>query len=474
LKESSGNRYRLNCHLVSIKFIPFHYEQIPHEGNGDMSYVSKYPSQFSDRHNYGFSEMWINEIHLILEFGNKLDQPRLNRALRLLIDVEPLLSSRFVNHWLKPYWLMLTENELISSTLLDVVDAIDDSKMEDQSDVFFRDHIDLTKGPQIKALLISGKRMDRLILKIQHLMCDAAGFKELLNLLSDIYTRLGNDIEYVPSINKGSRSLCRIYNRFSFKDLIKMLWYGCVQLSSILFPVKVAKYSSNWNKSGNVGYVFKRFSKDRFLQVKQYAQQNGVTINDLFSCALLRAMAKQINPSNRGRLRLMGTVDLRRYLPGRKTEGLCQASSLYAVNIKTNQCSNHDNTLAIVKKQMDDYKKNYIGLGPFLIYWIVTKPYPFIFFNWAVRLGTKIGKWIGTTSIGFTNLGLIDNKSNDFGPSPLLSAEMTCPGSIPPLFICALSGFGETLTLNAGVFESSIQKNKIKELFDLVDQELTA
>ncbi|MDP3244244.1 MAG: hypothetical protein Q8M83_01150, partial [bacterium] len=244
------------------------------------------------------------------------------------------------------------------------------------------------------------------------------------------------------------------------------------ELSMFSFPFKAIKYSSNWNKTGRLSYVFKRFPKERVLKIKKYTQQKGVTINDLFASALLRAMVKQLKLNNRGRLRLAGTVDLRRYLPEQKTEGLCQASSGYAINIKTEQCIKLDNTLAIVKKQMDYYKKNFIGLGVFLVYWIITKPFPFFFFNRTGRIISQIGKWIGTISIGFTNLGLIDNKTNYFGSIPLLSAEMTSPGSVPPMFLCALSGFDETLTLNAGIFETSISKDKIKELFDLVDQEL--
>jgi NRPS condensation-like uncharacterized protein len=438
-----------------------------------MNNLSRYPSQFSDRHNYSGSEIWINEIHLILKFDGKLDQNRLEKSLRLLINAESLLGSRFVKHWLKPYWKRLPEHELNSVPVLDVVDATAESTKEDQFDIFFGDHIDLAKGPQVKALLIPGKKKDRLILKVQHLMCDAGGFKSLFNLLSDIYSDLGDNPEYVPATNTGSRSLCQVYNRFSFKDLLRIFWQGCIQLSVFSFPPKVEKYSSNWNRTGKLRYVFKRFPKERFLKIKHYAQQKGVTINDLFTCALLRAMVKQLNINNRGWLRLAGTVDLRRYIPEQKTKGLCQVSSTYAINIKTEQCINHDNTLAIVKKQMDHYKKNFIGLGLFLIYWIGTKPFPFFLFDRAGRLITKIGKWIGTISLGFTNLGLIDNKTNNFGSISLLSAEMTCPGSIPPLFLCALSGFGETLTLNAGIFETSISKEKIEELFGLVDQELT-
>ena len=438
-----------------------------------MNTSSKYPSQFSDRHNYSFSEMWINEIHLILAFDGKLDQNRLKRSLRLLLDAEPLLGSFFVNNWLKPFWLRFPEHELDSATLLEVVDVNDESSTEELADAFFGDHIDLTREPQIKALLFSGLKRDRLILKIQHLMCDAGGFKELLYLLSDIYIKLGERPEFRPSMNNGTRSLRQIYKRFSINDLIHIFWHGCVQFSPFLYHPKVAKYSSNWNRDGKFGYVFKRFSKERFLEIKHYAQQKNVTINDLFACSLLRAMAKQLKLYNFGWLRLAGTVDLRRYLPGHRTKGLCQVSSLYTININASQCASHDKTLATVKKQMDYYKRNYIGLGLFLVYWIFTKPYPFSIFDWAMRLGTNIGKRLGTSSLGFTNLGLIDNDTNYFGSPNLLSAEMTCPGSVPPAFFCALSGFGETLTLNAGTFSSSIHKNTIKELFDLVDQELT-
>ncbi len=73
-----------------------------------------------------------------------------------------------------------------SSILLEIIN-VDEASKKEESDNFFRNHIDLTKGPQIKALLICGEQKDRLILKVHHLMCDAGGFKSLLNLLSDIY-----------------------------------------------------------------------------------------------------------------------------------------------------------------------------------------------------------------------------------------------------------------------------------------------
>ncbi len=439
-----------------------------------MNASTKFQSQFSDLHNYAGSEMWINEIHLILEFDGKLDKDRLKKSLRLLLDAEPLLGCRFVKHWLKPYWTRLPEHDLNSVALLDTVDA-DESTGEDEyydCDKFFRDFIDLETGPQLKALLIPGIKEDRLILKIQHLMCDAGGFKSLLNLFSDIYSKLGDNSKYTPVASTGSRSLRQVYGRFSYMDLARIFWRGIMELWVLSFPSKVTPYATSWDRTGELCFVFKRFSEERVLKIKNYARQNGVTINDLFASALLRAMVKQFNLKNKSWLRLLGTVDLRRYLPGRTAEGLCQVSGVYAINLKTGQCKTYKETLAIVKKRIDNYKRNFIGLGFILLYWLSTRPYPFFFFNRAGRFLSKIGKWKGNLSIGFTNLGLIDSKTNHFGTTHLMSAEMTCPGSVPPIFACALSGFNETLTLNAGIFESSIPKEKMEDLFELVDQEL--
>ncbi len=169
---------------------------------------------------------------------------------------------------------------------------------------------------------------------------------------------------------------------------------------------------------------------------------------------------------------MLGTVDLRKYLPERKTEGLCQVSGAYVLNIKAEQCNKDKDTLKIIKKQMDTYKMNFIGLGFLLIFWFNTRPPPFFLLMRIVPLFFRVGQWIGSTSIGFTNLGLIDVDTGSFNSIRLLSAEMTCPGSKPPMFLCALSGFNGTLTLNAGIYDSSIPKEKIEELFDLVDQEL--
>ncbi|MCW5201655.1 MAG: condensation domain-containing protein [Candidatus Electrothrix communis] len=436
-----------------------------------MTTLQEFPSQFSDRHNYACSDIWINEIHLILDFDGKLDQERLRTALRLLLDAEPLLGCRFVKHWLKPSWKRLPEDELDSATLLEIVDVNESSK-HDESDQFFRNVINLTHGPQIKSLLLCSQHNDQLILKIQHLTCDAGGLKSLVNLLFDIYGKLGEHPAYTPVTNTGSRSLHQVYGRFAYLDLLRIAVRGMKEVLMLSFPAQCITYPANRNQDGKLCYVLKRFSAERVVTIKEYARQHGVTINDLFACALLRAMVKQLGVKNTGWLRLVGTVDLRRYLRGGKTEGLCQMSGAYAITIPVGHCHQDCDTLSIITEKMDDYKQHDIGLGFFLIYWLSTRLYPFFLFNRGGRVFTKMGQWLDNISLGFTNLGVIDIQTHHCPSLHVVSAEMLCPGVVPPNFICALSGFKGMLTLNAGVFDSSIPKEKIEELFTLVEQEL--
>ena len=187
---------------------------------------------------------------------------------------------------------------------------------------------------------------------------------------------------------------------------------------------------------------------------------------------MLRAMVRQIGWDGNRRLTLAGTVDLRRYLPGRRTEALCQVSGIYFVKIDKSLGKNFSESLAIVKKDLEYNKSNYFGLGIILVSGLIWLPFPYIMTRNLNRIIWMRSYRKGTVGPGFTNLGPIDNQVHDFGDAELVSACMTTPGSCPPFFFLGMSGYRGTLTLSSGIYESAISKNAVEELFDLVDREL--
>ncbi len=434
-----------------------------------MHIPEQIPVQFSDLINYTGTTAFVPEIHLVLDFEGIMDKERLHKALRLLLDAEPVLGCRFVEHWRKPFWIRLSDEELDNAVLIKEV-AGDLPEQEEASQRFFGELIDGSVGPQILALLLPNAQSTRLILKINHVTCDAGGFKALLYRLAEIYCKLGDEPQYVPEPAVGSRSLSQIYSRFSFFQRAAILWHGFLELWDMIVPGKAHQYPSGRKSNSPLRYVFKHFSKERVCQLVKYAKENNATINDLFVTAMLRAMAQQSEWDNKKALRLIGTVDLRRYLPNRRTKALCQTSGIYVVTLGKQIGDTFIDTLCAVKERIGFLKAHYFGLSTLLAIFLIYFPYPFSLYKKMMKKQWRHALDNGNT--GMTNLGPIDSSASDFGSLSLKSAHMLTPASTPPNFVCGLSGFDGTLTLSSGVYPSAIPPEQVKELFDMVDAEL--
>ncbi len=83
-----------------------------------MTIPKPLPVRFSDRINFTGGEVYVPEIHLILDFEGTVEKKRLHRSLRLLLDAEPVIGCRFVDHWRKPYWMRLSDEEFDGAKLM--------------------------------------------------------------------------------------------------------------------------------------------------------------------------------------------------------------------------------------------------------------------------------------------------------------------------------------------------------------------
>ena len=80
----------------------------------------RFTVRFSDLINYFGADAYVPEIHLIVDFDNKINQKQMQKALRLLLDAEPVLGCRLVEHWRKAYWERLSDQTLTKSNLLEI------------------------------------------------------------------------------------------------------------------------------------------------------------------------------------------------------------------------------------------------------------------------------------------------------------------------------------------------------------------
>ena len=149
----------------------------------------KFPTKTMDRTLAAMDVLFIPIIQLEMAFDFPLDEHRLAKAVSLLLEAEPLLGCRFVRRIIRPYWERVEKEKLNVFTL---------TKDESEYEAFKKKGIDFLSAPQIIACLYRSELADRLTLKISHLVCDAAGVKDITATLSTIYNRLADEPGFHP------------------------------------------------------------------------------------------------------------------------------------------------------------------------------------------------------------------------------------------------------------------------------------
>lgn len=425
----------------------------------------RFPAQISDLWNHSMQGVFVTEIQFIFEFAGRLDRDRLARAVRLLLDAEPLFGCRFVPRPIKPYWERLPTPRLDAAPLLRVGD-------QDDLQDFLTEHLDEFRGPQLRTLLIPGDSGDRLVLKINHMIGDAGGIKQLAYRFADLYRRLETEPDLVPEPNLGSRDLKQLFRHYTWRDVWPMLRRYAHDNHRNTHPWPTLRFPASPDRSGTPMFVFHRLDADRVRRLRDYGAATGATLNDMLVAAMFRALIRQTGWKGGSTPRLMGTVDLRRHLPERRAAGVCNLSIFFFPHLVDGPGADFAETLARVKADIDAVNDKYFGSA--FIYWATfgIRWVPFTVVRWIIQklFGGMLHSQNATPVL--TNLGPVDEKLLDFGAPDLTVAEIVVPQTLPPSLAVGFSGYRGTLTLSAGFVDSGFSRERLVELFETIDDEL--
>ncbi len=400
-------------------------------------------------------------IQLEMKFQKKIDTKRLERAIELTIESQPVLGCRFVHHWLRPYWekadycqdevLLLTENK-------------------EEYELFKSTPIDTRKGPQIKACLWASSAGTCLLLKVSHVAADAGGVKEIAAYISSIYSKLAVNPDYRPPINlKGSRNFFQILKNVPFVAYPKILakFIGETFSNQKYHACHTLSLGNSWDRSPV--YVLRFLQKDRVQQIVEYGHEHNATLNDLTMTALLRALAFSTDWDGQTQLKLGYTVDLRRYLPTNQAEGICNLSCWEYFSLGSEPGDNFNSTLAQVVTLSQKRKANWLGLSDstFLIPILFSLPYGLLKIG-APAAFERSNDTRKQANV-LTNMGAINPSEVTFDEQPK-NAWLLVPPIYPPTFVVGLSGYRGNLTLSAGVYPA--QQHIVEQFFDSIMAEL--
>lgn len=407
------------------------------------------------------------QVRCVISLDGHVDAERMMKAVRLTLDVEPILGCRFVDHWWRPYWERRNDlNQIKNCRLVKATDFSQDLVS------FMSTPINSLTDPLVQVCILRADT-DTLCIKVDHMVADACGIKKYIYLLASIYRRLADNPGYVPAPNLGgSRSMRQISRRFGFLDKLRIIRSGFRDLKRRLLPPIFWSFPSTAGIPSNKTFMIRQFGPERFRAIKEYGHQYQATVNDIMLAAFYRALFDLINPDPRVALRLATTVDLRRYLPAGTTGAICNSSNFAYTNIGQKLGATFDETTVKVRKDMNVMKSDYIGLGDYPLAVLCFKGLPF---SCSRRLFLKVARRpikTGNAPPVFSNLGIIDSEQLVFADVAVTDAYLIGATFFPPFFGMALSTFRDSLTLSISFFKSTIKKSIVERFLDRIEYEL--
>lgn len=409
-------------------------------------------------------------LHGLVELEGRLDETRLARALRLLVDVEPVLGCRFVTPDGPPRferredldrlgWCTVEHQPPDGATLgAWLTQAVDPLQA-----------VDPMRDPLVSATLLRGER-DVLWLRLSHLAGDAAGLRSCLGRLAELTRALQRDPDHRPTPDpRARRGLGQVTRPQGIWERLRMLRRGLRDLGSRGYPRSWWRFPTTPGIRGasapGRSYVWHPLGTAQVRAMRDHARAHGATLNDLFVTAYLRALARVIRPGPEVPLRLRFTVDLRRYLPAKGTGAVCNLSTFGFLNAGPGPERSFAELLTRVSAEMRAQKADFLGLGEAALFGPMLASMPYA---WLARASQRMQQRPPPPELltpTLTNMGVLDPRGLAFDGLGVRSAWLLPPVMYPPGFAIAASGFGDTITLSGGFCSSAISRRRVGRLF---------
>lgn len=413
-------------------------------------HVEKYTVETWDITQLLFSAFNDHQIHCVIRLSGRVDEARLRLAVDRLAEIFPLLRSRFTERSGAPAW------EDAGFTARDMVFCRGAENPGDEAARLICQPTDERAGPQIKLYLLRGVRDDLLCVVINHMLCDGAGFKELLYLLCALYSNPEASPADYPRREDIVRDARIVLRQFEAKERLKIYAsrYGLSRHNdSILLDLEGDRQSP---------FIATHvIPANRFLAAKAYAKARGATVNDVMLAAYLRALQKLL-PGKTTAIQCI--LDLRKYLPAPAAPApalFCNLTSNLVCDIGSEVGADFDDTLLKVKRVMDDEKSSVSCLNLIALLEAIRRILPYPVFKKAVL------RFYRNPPLAMSNIGVIDRGRLVFGGAAVVGAYITGSIKYRPFFQLALSTFGDEVTLSAAFHGTPDDRRRIGNLLRL-------
>ena len=450
LSHDMGKLFQDYLHMKKAKngYNPEDPNSMPANGHDIYNYVAR----------YGLANC---QIQAVIHLDGQLDFDRLSHAVRLSIDMQPVLGSRFIENE-PPYWKRISN--------LDKTDFCSKEETENpEASIkrFLETQLDMDHDAMIKVRLIRSGQYDTLCLKLNHACCDGGAVKEYIGLLSQIYSDMDADGTFTAEpVKRNRKDQDRLFSSLGIADPEKE-WIAGSEITKATWPFP-------WKHVQTDRYRIAvcKLPPEQFEEMVLYSKARAATINDLVLTAYYRAMAQTGNAVYDEAMEIPVTVDLRRYLPDRRTEALRNFSGSEFTKLTLVPNESFEDTLSRVISMMKEIKNNRPGLQSAIGLERIEK----MAFSETLAYYKMVAQWPYSCSDKcapvLSNLGFVAEAGIKFGETEVPDAYIVPPVVRAPSFLLMVSTYNGIMTLAAGIYESTVPLEKIETLLNRVKTEL--
>ncbi|MEN6462776.1 MAG: condensation domain-containing protein [Syntrophomonas sp.] len=407
---------------------------------------------------YGYYNM---QIQTVITFDQYLDADVLKKAVRLSLDAEPVLRCQFIENDKKPYWKPFEKPDEIQW-----FELLQSDNKQAAIEQFLKSPF-YCEEQMLSVQLIRASDNDTLCVKICHACSDAAGLKQYLQLLAQIYSSLLKDSHYKPKPNTKRRLDQKSYfEALDIKDPRALL-----DPHAQLTPPATWAFPYHGVESEEMHVSMRRFTGESFDRIRALGKTHDATINTIILTSFFRSMFKLLNPPPGDDREICLTMDLRRSFKTDPSQDICNLSITVAASTYRVEEEAFLETLKRVSRSIDELRHAQVGLSRAVIIEAqeaMEYSQLFTLFQAVKPQVLETGKVPPT----LTNMGIISPLQ--FGQLPANNAYLVPPTVNAPGFLLGVSTYNRTLTLIANYYEPSHRAEDVNALMDFMADELNS
>jgi len=396
-----------------------------------------------------------------LTFTERLDPGTLARAVRLLLDLEPVLGCWLDEGPLDAAWVRCPD--LGTSAPFSVVE----SDEPDRDAAAFHSTPFGPKAPRLAAVLLRSRDHDDLCVRFDHVAGDGWSGKEVTHLLAETYTRLQGDPDYVPP--------SRLARRPTHADVWEAL--SDQQRAAAADVPKMA--FSNWSiklehaSARSLAVRSLTLSPERVAAIREHAHARGATVNEALVAAFVRSVASISRPNEGARPGVSVSADARRFAPGAHLDRICNIATTQTVLMDYRHGETFDETLQHVVDGVKPWRECLWSIGSSFGHEASdSRPPKPVVLRTMFGFLTAIMRVSHAAALVTMNVGALDEERIAFGSARPSRAVVT--GPIPRFsgFATTISSYRGAVTLWMGFRENRTSPGLVERCLTGIDEQL--